>query len=359
MKKPSPNSSEPSKIERIAANWAIAIDRGLTPEEQDEYMQWLSEDARHREAISLYQWSWDELDRLAGLQATTSDPVDVDLLKPGNRYSRKFSMGRLLTFTPWHAAATLTAGLAAALAVAFWPTPSVQSLHDSEEAATLLTRIEQRTLEDGTVLEINRGAVLETVFTPEERRVRLLSGEANFDVAKDPSRPFVVDVGDVDIRAIGTAFNVRYTAELVDVIVTEGKVEVTASNIADQPADSVKEEPPVLEVGQRAIVTLDEKEPRMEVSSLTEAEQNEALLWQPRLLDFEEAALEQIVATFNRYNRSIELVLDDSSLKPLKLSSVFWSDNVEGFVRLMESSFGMDAEWHSDKKAIILRKAKR
>ena len=59
---------------------------------------------------------------------------------------------------------------------------------------------------------------------------------------------------------------------------------------------------------------------------------------------------------FNSSN-PIQVVLDDPSLESISLSSSFWSDNVEGFVRLMESSFGMEAEWRGSRE-IVLQKAK-
>src|SRR5204863_5888557 len=84
---------------------------------------------------------------------------------------------------------------------------------------------------DGSVVELNRGAVVSAHFTASERRMRLVSGEANFKVAKDPQRPFVVEARGVAVRAVGTAFNVRIDAVSVEVLVTEGVV-----NVAQPPA---------------------------------------------------------------------------------------------------------------------------
>jgi ferric-dicitrate binding protein FerR (iron transport regulator) len=80
-----------------------------------------------------------------------------------------------------------------------------------------------------------------------------------------------------------------------------------------------------------------------EVTTLSHAEIEARLAWQPRLLDFTSAPLSEIVAEFNRRN-PVRLTLGDASLACLRLSATFRSDNVEGFVRLMASDFGMRAE---------------
>tara|TARA_B110000467_G_C18318544_1_gene483388 strand:- start:2009 stop:2278 length:270 start_codon:yes stop_codon:yes gene_type:complete len=77
--------------------------------------------------------------------------------------------------------------------------------------------------------------------------------------------------------------------------------------------------------------------------------------WQPRMLDFDDTPMSEIVLEFNRRNQ-VQLKLGDSSLEDIRFSNYIWSDNVEGFVRLMESNFGMRAEWRGSNE-IVLREA--
>ena len=93
----------------------------------------------------------------------------------------------------------------------------------------------------------------------------------------------------------------------------------------------------------------------VEVTSIDQTEIEEAHRWQPRLLDYDQILLGEIVDEFNRSN-PIQVVLSDPTLETISLSSSFWSDNVEGFVRLMESSFDMEAEWRGSRE-IVLRKS--
>ena len=112
----------------------------------------------------------------------------------------------------------------------------------------------------------------------------------------------------------------------------------------------------LLSVGQSAVVSLVASAPGPQVNSLAESELATRLAWQPRLLDFTCAPLAEIVAEFNRRN-PVQLAVGDPELSALRLSAAFRSDNVEGFVRLMESDFGMRAEWRSERE-IVLRRAK-
>ena len=335
---------ENPEIEREAADWAIRMDRGLTAQEQDVYSDWLAADDRHKEAMAVYRWGWDEFDRLAGLQTTQHAQIDPDLLAPGNRFARKSAVIKIL-----FGAVPLAAALAVAAILFVSNKASEETNFSSKPAVELIARIEQQSLPDGSTIFLNRGAVVETEYTPDARRVRLLRGEANFDVAKDPERPFVVNVSGVDVKAVGTQFNVRLTDGAVDVIVSEGIVEVDA---IDAPSTI---ESPRLEVGQRAILSLGSK-PQLSVTELSESEMDRELGWQPRLFDFDSTPMREIVTAFNRRNE-VQLVLEGQAIESLQLSSVFWSDNVEGFVRLMEKQFGMVAEWRGSTEIVLREKS--
>lgn len=349
MKDSPSENPELSRIEQMAADWTLRIDRGLTPQEQDDYTEWLAQDPRHREAMALYQWGWEEFDRLAGLQTTHYAQINPDLLAPDTGHAPKATAK--FRFIPWFAALPIPVVLALTV-ILLWPDaePEGQEFQPSLE---LMARIERRALEDGSRVEINRGAQLEVAYPSDTRLVYLEKGEANFEVAKDPNRPFIVNVAGVDVRAVGTIFNVKLSDDEVDVLVTRGMVSVeptaSTSDANELPSGSL------VETGQKAIVRLWSETPQVEVINLSEPEIEEATRWQPRLLDFDAAPLGEIVDAFNRCN-PIQVVIGDPSLHTVSLSSSFWSDNVEGFVRLMESSFGMQTEWQGSRE-IVLRSA--
>lgn len=339
---------ENAPYEKAAAEWFARLDRGLTAEEQDLYVEWLAEAPAHRKAMRRYQSDWDNFDRLAGIHLKTHARIDPDLLAPGKESQARFSQ-KVVRF----AALPFAAIIAVALFFVF-SKPEESSGLKLQPAVELLARIEQKTLKDGSVIEINRGAEVEVAYTASVRRVYLKKGEANFDVAKDPDRPFLVNVGGVDVQAVGTVFSIRLHENEVDVIVTEGIVKVKptpAQVVAGSPVGDT-----FLKVGQRAKVEIGAETPVVEVTEVDEAEIDEVHIWKPRLLDYDEILLGDIVKEFNRSN-PIKVVLSDSSLESISLSSTFWSDNVEGFVRLMESSFNMEAEWRGSRE-IVLRSAR-
>lgn len=333
MNAPANFPEEFDPIAQAAAEWAIRHDRGLTATEQDDFTQWLATDARHRAAWAEHRWGWDELDRLAGLQTSVHAVPDPDLLAPK-------SAGRKWGWLALAAAAAVAMGLFAVREISSAPDPAITHT---------LARIEQRELPDGSVIALNRGAVVTEHFTAGERRVRLERGEAHFQVAKDATRPFFVEAGGVAVRAVGTAFNVRLDSASVEVLVTEGKVSVAPE--AGLPAGG---SPTYVTIGERTVVSRAPAAPAPQVAVVPPAEIEARLAWQPRLLDFNDAPLPEIVAEFNRRN-PVRLTLGDSALQELRLSANFRSDNVEGFVRLMESDFGMRSVWRGDDEIVLTR----
>lgn len=317
------------ELERQAAAWVLRQDRTLTAAEQDEFLEWLAQDSRHGAALARHRHNWERLNLLAQWRPEHGPRPNRDLLAPAAPLTRRPG------FRWFVAAGTLAAAAALAWGLFLRPLAS-----DPETiSATAVATIEQRTLEDGSTVELNRGAQVAVMYTDGERRVRLERGEAHFTVAKNPARPFIVSAGGVDVRAVGTAFNVRLSAAAVEVLVTEGRVQVT------EPEAAVASAPPViLDARQGTTVSRARTDSAPPVASLTERELADRLAWQPRLIDFTATPLQGIVDEFNRRNTPYRLVIVDPDLARIQVSASLRSDNVEGFVRLLEAGFGVRAE---------------
>jgi transmembrane sensor len=340
---PSPNHRA---IEREAAAWVVREERGLTAAEQDALSHWLAADPSHGEILRERRWAWREFDRIAGLPATLTPAPDPDLLAPRAARS-KGSSPRWRVFA-WVSAAAAAATILLWVAEAPRKVPSGQ-LAPSRLSTALAAPCEQRTLEDGSLVQLNRGTQLSIDFTAGVRRVRLMRGEAHFAVAKNPERPFVVEAGGVTVRAVGTAFNVQLTSAAVEIVVAEGRVAVDREAEAhSNPMASV------LDAHQRVVVPLRETGLGPPAVTLSEADLTARLDWQPRMLDFTDAPLASVVEELNRRN-PVQLVPESAALRELRVNASIRSDNVEGFVRLLESSFDLWAEWCSETEIVLRR----
>lgn len=354
MEPVSHNKPAGAQIEAEASQWVIRCDRGLTPEEQDRFLQWMTADPRHGHELARQRSNWTRLKVLADWRPQDGPHPNPDLLAPSLVAKKRAKWFNFSLFVP--VAVVLAA--AAALAVIFRSQPAAVPVATSPRS---IAPIEQRILPDGTTIELNRGADVAVLYTPGERRVRLERGEAHFMVAKNPARPFIVSARGVDIRAVGTAFNVRLDHAAVDVLVTEGKVEVRHHPAEIRPRvessdRSDRETIATLEKGQRTVLpTTHLAAP--EVVTMAPGEVDALLAWHPRIVDFTDASLDSVVAEFNRRNAPVRIQIADATLARTEVSASLRSDNVEGFVHLLEVGFGVRAERSGD--TVILHRAAR
>lgn len=343
MNEPHDPSAEPRHIDLAAAAWLIKRDRGLTAAEQDEFLQWLAADARHGEWFARHQQTWKDLNALAQWQPEHSADPNPDLLARPARSRRAW---RLPAGVALAAAALALAWLGLASRE---PAPTPETAAAARKLSPALG-YESRVLDDGSIVELKRGAIVVADFTPAERGIRLVAGEAHFKVTKDARRPFVVRAGTVNVRAVGTAFGVCLNAASVEVLVTEGRVQVTPPVAA--PAVSAAAE---LGAGERTVVSLAGEAAPPQVVAVSGEEIARRLSWQPQLFDFNATPLREVVAAFNRHNH-VELVIGDPALANVPIVASFRSDNVDGFVRLLELSAGVRAE--RGERSIVLRRAR-
>jgi transmembrane sensor len=224
-----------------------------------------------------------------------------------------------------------------------------------------------RVLADGTVVELNDAAIIVADYTATERRVRLERGEAHFTVTKDAARPFTVTAAGVAVRAVGTAFNVRLADSAVEVLVTEGQVRLqpppaqiapgVPAHTATAPLSTPSASPTperLLAARQRAVVGTTPSAAAPEIATLTPGEIARVLAWQHRLLNLTATPLGDIVAAYNRRNAT-QLVLADPGLAALRVNASLRSDNVIGFVKLLETGFGVRAERRGENEILLSR----
>jgi transmembrane sensor len=216
------------------------------------------------------------------------------------------------------------------------------------------------TLSDGSIIVLNASSEVQPILSASERRVRLLRGEAHFIVAKDPQRPFRVQAGSLEVCAVGTAFNVRMSPRRIEVLVTEGRVQVDEARA--EPAAGPR--PPTLpdfsgasfvEAGRRMVVSIDTsvRVPAPKIEALDPQTIRAELAWQEPWMVFVDTPLVEVVAQFNRRNH-VQLAIDDAELASLPIGGTFRAENLEAFVRLLSTNNDVVAE-RPDPERIVLR----
>jgi transmembrane sensor len=332
---------EPSPIidelEAVAADWiARRNGAGWGSAEERTLRAWLDADIRHGQAFAAMEASWALLN--APRQNGGAEAV----------WSRTGKPRRRQKIYGW-SAATLAA--AASLTLAFLVLRPA-ALSPEVPAASVALRPDLRTLPDGSTVELNLGAEIAVTFSPEKRAVRLIRGEALFAVAKNPARPFVVTAGNVEVRAVGTAFSVRHDADHVKVLVTEGRVAVERSESAasgeSTGAAPAARAPLFLEVGRQVAVPLGVAElAPLRIQAVSTEDVAAALAWRDKRIEFTDTPLSVAVMLFNRQNR-VQISIANEALLARRITGVFWADDTEGLVRLLETGFNIRVERSGD-----------
>jgi transmembrane sensor len=327
------------QIEQAAAAWLVSRDREeWNDSDQAELHAWLSASTAHRVAFIRLQTAWQQAGRLkahaAGMTKNGAllpgENVGAGVMAP-NAQRPRMRVPRMLGASV--AAACLTAAV-----VVGW----IAWSHQVTSYRTAIGGIAAISMNDGSTVTLNTNSDIRVALNETERRVDLERGEAFFEVAKDPNRPFIVRIGDQRVIAVGTKFSVRREPNHVRVIVTEGRVRVEHSE-PHQPADAALISAGGVAVAGAAGVLVQDK-------SLSDAE--ERLSWRQGIVVFRESLLSDAVAEFNRYNTR-QIYIEDPALGSMRIGGHFRTRNAEGFVRLLAEAFPIRVE--DNESRIVLR----
>lgn len=294
------------KIEDEAALWAVRLEEGgWTDASEEELQTWLARDPAHKGALLAASAMWS----LVGAPPRVTEPVIGS-----GRSEPSGSMVRLRRRTILGGFGTaIAASLAGGI---FW-------WSQAKTYATDLGEIRRVPLADGSVAAINTASEFSIRLTDKRRSVVLARGEAWFQVAKDPSRPFIVEAGRVRVEAVGTAFSVRRRDGGAEILVTEGVVQAWADGAEGGNVHLV--------AGERAFVA---DNARIEAGAGGPSSIDRALAWRGGKIDLARTSLADAVAEFNRYNAR-RLVIVDPMLAGEQLDGVFGTDDPAGFAQML------------------------
>lgn len=352
-----------------AAAWFVTHREGtLTTVQQNDFMRWLRTspmhvaeylaiaaiardigDAAQQDTTSLQQLLGEvevadrvvSIERAASARLSDSSPHECRASsRPGHPARASRPVARSLV--RW---ANVAAWVLVTTAVMFgvrWFTsrPQVQTYHTSHG--------EQRSLQlpDNTFVRLNSDSAIVVRFSGHERLVDVTRGQAYFEVAKDPRRPFGVRVGGLLIRDIGTAFDVYRQDSATTVTVAEGQVQVwpvpPASrssgwlDFGQRPLEASRGHPLVdLVAGHQA---------RIAASGVVESQGPvdvaQATAWLQGKIVFDDESIAAVAAQFNRYNNA-QISVTDPEIGALPISGTFAAHDVATFVAFLGTIHGV------------------
>ena len=209
---------------------------------------------------------------------------------------------------------------------------------------------EQRVLRlaDGSRVTLNASTRVVVKYGDAERGIQIERGEALFEVADNPRQPFVVRAGLHRIKALGTAFVVRYDVDQTAVTLVEGKVAVSsqqpeqaqdhaAGSAVQAPGDSASwdlRHEIILTAGQR--LTLGGQSlPKLDTPRL-----DIVTAWRRGEVMLDKTSLADVVTEMNRYDETT-LVIDDPDIAALRISGIYQTGDNNGFAATIAKLYGL------------------
>jgi len=242
----------------------------------------------------------------------------------------------------WAAAAVLLIGVGLALFIRQTP----------QEFRTALGEQRSLLLADGSRATLNTASTIEVILKKGRREVRLVQGEALFEVAHDAARPFVVRAGNALLKDVGTQFNVDIRSNGTTVTVVEGEVAVdsaaTSESAAAQSGIGDTVEALILRANDRVLVTpAGVGTPQRGVNVAA------SVAWIQRQLMFEHRPLGEVAEEFNRYNKD-RIDIDSAELKRQEVTGVFDAKDPASFVAFLSSVPGVEIREGTNGTHIVL-----
>lgn len=289
---------------------------------------------------------------LARMEELAEDGEVAGILRQHRRLLRERRTKRNL-------ALGITSGIFATVAaLAFFQPPRGP---DESNLQRYFTRVgEQRTiaLDDGSVVTLNTAGQLVVDYTGKARRVLLERGQAYFDVAEDPNRPFTVDLGAKAVTAMGTAFNIRKHPEGCRIAVIEGAVALHGS------ADAPPLLPPAVSAYGRAVAVPAHARQRVEAGWVVELDANgnglkafrpESMAryrqWRTGMISFYREPLYKVIQELNRYSRK-KILIEDTSVMELGVYATVNVRDIDSALKGLELALPIKATRHYDRFVI-------
>ncbi|MDH5835347.1 FecR family protein [Luteimonas kalidii] len=324
----------PPQTERNQAErWFMRMQMGnCTSADRAACARWRLEDPAHAAAYA-------EVERVFQLaKRAGEDPrLRAAARLARERLQRKRRRGGVLRWTLSLASAAVLV-LALGIGWRSWNPPQPE-----EHYATAVGERRTLTLDDGSVALLDTDSSLAVRYSRLRREVVLERGQAQFTVASQPKRPFLVHTGLGTVRAVGTEFQVRRRSSGVEVMLIKGVVEISAATGDDAPRVAT------LAPGEQ----LDfDAAGRWDKRSF---DPESAKSWTEGQLVFRSRPLAEVAAEMNRYN-TVKIRLGQPALDELKISGQFYSNDPASLIQALELGWSLRAERSSTDEVVLYRR---
>jgi transmembrane sensor len=327
-------------VDEQARDWAVYLHSDqISPEDIARFREWLARSPSHAEAYRGYEQLMEDvagLNDVGEIGLCTHEPPPGPI--PAND-DRPSAPSRIRVLAAVAAAAVLAIGLVFAIADIVLRGPNL--------VTTPVGEIREIALNDGTRITLGPRSSAEVDYGARGRHVRMISGEAFFDVAPDPARPFTVAAGDRRIEVVGTRFNIRRSGETVRVDVVEGEVRVRPARLAGAEIDAPGEA--VLRRGEAVVA-----EVGAPVMDHKRVEPEAAVGWMRGWLSYEDATLAQIADDLARYDRR-EIVFTDPELGEYRVTASFGAHDIDRFFSGLAAAHPVSIDRSNPDQVFIVR----
>ena len=333
-----------------AASWIAQLDSdNMTNADRLALREWAARSPRHLEELKRLGGMWSDIDAVLQAELPENDVGSLfRIISAAARINPRPLFGAVV--------ASISVMIVVFTMTSFFvrPAPPYEAVYHVHEGEN-----KQFSLPDGSLVHLNTDSLVGVGFTTTARDIRLIRGEAHFEVVKDSSRPFRVYAGTSVVQALGTSFSVRFDAHDTSVLVTEGVVEFTSipelfsSNDA-QPAPIIDPNNTVLSAGQVAQLRRNTNQPELTVSQISEKKIDAKLAWRKGLIIFDGEPLTYVVSEISRYTPS-NVIISDPEIRNMPIGGVFPAGEVDSLLGALETSFGVDIT-RVDQNTIYLSK---
>lgn len=303
-----------NRLTEEAARWFVRMqEAGPDDPERGRFEAWLAADPAHASAYAGFAEIWGKLDSISGTRELTAA---MGRQQEAQRLSRRVALKRGL------GGVVLLLGAGSAGYGWYQRQPTWRLALASDIGQTLA-----QTLDDGSRIVLGARTELAIVYSPGQRHVDLLQGEAMFSVASDADRPFIVRAGSARITVLGTRFAVNRLADRVRVSVEHGTVELDTARWW-WPTPGI-----VLTAGQVAEIALqDESAQAPAQPTRLERPAEDAFAFQNGQVIFRTASLGEIAETLSRYYPT-PIRLDPSlAVAPGHINAIVQTARIDAFL---------------------------